>query len=66
MNKNIIFFILGRLLIIEGAFLLISAGVSAIYGEQDYIYFLEVALLNFIIGSISWFSASWPDYPRRF
>ena len=56
MNKNIIFFILGRLLIIEGAFLLISAGVSALYGEQDYIYFLEVALLNFIVGSVSWFS----------
>ena len=56
MNKSIIFFILGRLLLIEGIFLLISAGVSLLYGEQDYIYFLEVALLNFIVGSISWFS----------
>ena len=57
MNKSIIFFILGRLLIIEGVFLIFSAIVSLIYKEIDYIYFLEVAALNIIIGSLSWFLA---------
>ena len=55
MNKQIIFFILGRLLIIEGAFLLISAIVAFFYGEQSYISFLQVAFLSSFIGGTSWF-----------
>lgn len=54
MNKRIIFFILGRLLLIESVFLLISSGVSLIYGEAEYKSFLITAAIAIIAGLLSW------------
>ena len=54
MNKRIIFFILGRLLIIESFFLLLSALVSVIYGEQEYKAFLITAGISIGVGLIAW------------
>lgn len=49
-NKKMILRILGVLLCIEAVLLLISAGVSLIYEEQDYIYFVYCTLLNLGVG----------------
>jgi len=54
MNKRIIFFILGRLLLIESFFLILSAVVSIIYGEQEYKSFLYTAGLSIGVGLIAW------------
>ena len=54
MNKRIIFFILGRLLLIESVFLLISSGVSLIYGEPEYKSFLITAAISISAGLLSW------------
>jgi len=56
MNKKIIFFVLGRLLFIEGVFMLISMLVAFIYGEKEYQAFLITALLSMLVGSISAYS----------
>ena len=54
MNKRIIFFILGRLLLIESFFLVLSAIVSIIYGEQEYKSFLITAGISVSVGLIAW------------
>ncbi len=54
MNKSIILYILGRLIIVEGFFLIIAALVSLLYGEASYISFLQIASINFVLGLISW------------
>lgn len=59
-NKKMILRILGVLLCIEAVLLLISAGVSLIYEEQDYIYFVYCTLLNLGVGGTLIFLAGMP------
>jgi trk system potassium uptake protein TrkH len=51
-NYKVIGYILGVLLIIEAFFLLISASVSIIYREQDYIYILMASILAAVSGLV--------------
>ncbi len=55
MNKKIIFFVLGRLLFIEGVFMVFSALVAVLYNEKEYLDFLIVAGLTMFTGSLSAF-----------
>lgn len=50
MNKRVILYILGWVLIIEGLAMQISMGVGIWYGEQSYIYFLVIGLALIVLG----------------
>ncbi|MCW3788590.1 TrkH family potassium uptake protein [Plebeiibacterium sediminum] len=52
LNVRIVLLVLGLLLIVEAVFMLITAGVSAIYGEYDLPYFLWSALICISTGGI--------------
>jgi trk system potassium uptake protein TrkH len=58
MNKRIIFFILGRLLLIESFFFILSAVVSLIYGEETYKDFLLTAAISISVGLLAWLTNS--------
>lgn len=53
-NGKFICKILGLLLLVEACFLLLCAGVSLYYGEDDLKAFLYATLLNGICGSLLW------------
>ena len=50
LNFRFILYTLGLLLIIEGLFMLLSAGVAYIYGEYDLIYHLVSSAVCFVLG----------------
>lgn len=51
-NRKMIFRILGILLHVEGLMFLVCMGVSLIYNEQDYLYFLYSALIAGVIACL--------------
>ena len=51
-NLKMIVRILGILLFIEAAMFLLCFGVSLIYHESDYIYFIYSALINVVVGGL--------------
>ena len=54
-NIRVIAFVLGILLILEGAFMLISAPISIIYGHPDAIYIVISSSITALAGFILWF-----------
>lgn len=50
MNKRLIVYILGWVLLIEGAAMQLSTVVGLIYGEKEYLYFLLCGLSAMLIG----------------
>ncbi len=52
LNIRIVLLVLGLLLVVEGAFMLLSSVVAAIYGEYDFPYFLWSALVCILIGGL--------------
>lgn len=54
-NRKIILRILGILLFIEAALFLVCMGVSLLYREADYIYFIYAAVINVVVGGIMFF-----------
>ncbi len=54
MNKKIILFILGRLLLIEGILISFSSLLSLFYGESDYLTILYSGLITSTTGLLSW------------
>ncbi len=52
LNVRIVLLVLGLLLLVEAVFMLITAGVSAIYGEYDLPYFLWSALICVSTGGV--------------
>ena len=51
-NVKLVSYILGVLVLIEAAMFLLCTGVSLIYGESDYIYFVYTFLINAGLGSL--------------
>ncbi len=56
LNYRIVLLVLGLLLVGEGVFMLITAGVSAIYQEYDLPYFLLSAAICIFLGLILYYS----------
>ncbi len=52
LNFRIVFLVMGLLLLVEGLFMLLSAGVAAIYGEYDFQYFIYSALICICFGGL--------------
>lgn len=52
MNRSIIRFILGHIMIIEGILLLLPTITGMIYKEQEFKMYLLVAVLSFVIGRV--------------
>ncbi len=52
LNIRVVLLVMGLLLIVEAVFMLITAGVSAIYGEYDLPYFLWSALICISTGGL--------------
>ena len=57
MNKRLIVYILGWVLIVEGAAMQIATVTSFIYGEHEGLYFLGVGALSALLGLLA-------DYPE--
>lgn len=53
-NFKVVGFILGILLILEGAFMAMAAPVSGLYGESDWIYILLAAFITSLTGFLLW------------
>lgn len=53
MNKRLIVYILGWVLIVEGAAMQIATVTSFIYGEHEGIYFLGVGALSALLGLLA-------------
>ncbi len=53
MNESVIRYILGRILRIEGILLLLPALVGIIYGEEQYVVYLIMAVSTFVIGYVT-------------
>lgn len=51
-NKKMIGRVLGVLLFIEAALFLVCSGVSILYNESDYIYFLYTCGVNIVVGAL--------------
>ena len=51
-NAKLVSYILGVLVLIEAAMFLVCAGVSLIYDESDYIYFIYTFLINTGLGGV--------------
>lgn len=51
-NQRFVFYVLGLLLLVEGAFMVISALVAFLYGEYDLPYHLVSALICFLCGGV--------------
>ncbi len=56
LNFRIVLLVMGLLLLVEGAFMLLSSVVAAIYGEYDLPYFLWSSLICIVIGAVLWLS----------
>lgn len=54
LNYKVVFFILGVLLIIEGAFMLINIPVSLFYKDNDALYLFVSAFLTLLTGFLMW------------
>ena len=52
MNHKIVFYTLGRIIQMEGAFLLLPAVVGAIYGEKELLPLSIVAIIAIVIGKL--------------
>ncbi|TLX71985.1 TrkH family potassium uptake protein [Labilibacter sediminis] len=52
LNIRIVLLVMGLLLVVEGAFMVLTSIVAAIYGEYDLPFFLWSALICFSIGGI--------------
>ena len=50
-NVLLVTYILGKLLLVEAGMFVLCAGVSFLYGESDYIYFIYTILINLFVGS---------------
>ncbi len=55
LNYRIVLLVLGLLLVGEGGFMLLSAGVAALYQEYDLPYFLISAAICIVLGSILYY-----------
>ena len=53
-NFKVVGFILGVLLIIEGACIALSGGISFIYGDNDSVQILISAFITLILGGLLW------------
>jgi hypothetical protein len=53
MNKRLIVYILGWVLIVEGAAMQIATVTSFIYGEHEGFYFLGVGALSALLGLLA-------------
>ncbi len=53
-NFKVVGFILGILLIIEGAFMLLAAPISALYGHSDWVSIFLAAFLTSLTGFMFW------------
>lgn len=53
MNKRLIVYILGWVLIVEGAAMQIATVTSFIYGEHEGLYFLGVGALSALLGLLA-------------
>lgn len=51
-NFKLISFVLGILLLVEGGLFLLCAGVSLLYDESEYIYFIYTMILNIVLGGV--------------
>ena len=51
-NWRLIFYVLGVLLIVESVLFLLCAGVSLVYGEKEYIYFIYTMGMSGTLGLI--------------
>ncbi len=54
LNFRIVLLIMGLLLVVEGAFMLLTAGVATIYGEYDLPYLLWSSLICSAVGVVLW------------
>ncbi len=54
LNKKFILKVLGLILVFESLFMLLCAGVSTIYGEQDIQAFLISFGITFVVGGACW------------
>ena len=54
-NVPLVTYILGKLLLVEAGMFVLCTGVSFLYGESDYIYFIYTTLINLCIGSFMMF-----------
>ncbi len=52
MNKRIIFYILGWVLVVEGIAMQIGTVTSLIYGEIDWVYFLGIGVASSAVGAV--------------
>lgn len=52
MNRKMICRVLGVLLFIEAAMFIFCAGISLLYGEADYIYFIYTFGINVLVGGM--------------
>jgi trk system potassium uptake protein TrkH len=55
LNSRFIVLVLGLLLVVEGVFMLLSAGVALLYGEYDLPYHLISGLICIVLGGITGF-----------
>ncbi len=53
-NFKVVGFIMGVLLVLEGAFMLIAAPVSGLHGDADWIYIFLSAFITLLTGFILW------------
>ncbi len=53
MNKNLVRYVLGWVLVVVGAMLVLPIIVAMIYGERDYIYFGAISAACLLLGYIS-------------
>jgi trk system potassium uptake protein TrkH len=56
LNTRFILLVLGLLLVVEGVFMLLSAGVALLYGEYDLPYHLISAAVCIVLGGTTGFS----------
>ena len=54
MNKKIILFVLGRLLILEGILISLTSLISFFYGENDFLEILYSGGITILTGLLSW------------
>nr|WP_319399396.1 potassium transporter TrkG [uncultured Carboxylicivirga sp.] len=52
LNSRFIFLVLGLLLVVEGVFMLLSAGIAALYNEYDLPYHLISSAICIVIGGV--------------
>ena len=55
-NIKVVAFILGILLVLEGAFMFLAAPISWLYGDPDALYIFVASFLTALAGFILWAS----------